>query len=41
MSLGELARNQLSELIIHGLDGKIRDKDFYGNNTVPPIDTKF
>lgn len=36
----KIAINQKSELVIHGLDGKIRDKDSYGNDTCPPRDTK-
>ena len=34
----EIARNNKSELIIHGRDGKIRDKDSYGNDHNPPKD---
>jgi hypothetical protein len=30
------ARNQESELVIHGLDGRIREKDSYGNDSFPP-----
>jgi len=36
----EIARNQHSEVVIHGEDGKIRDKDSYGNDPFPPRDTK-
>lgn len=32
----EIARNQESELLIHGQDGKIRDRDSYGNDPYPP-----
>ena len=32
----EIARNQHSELIIHGKDGKIRAKDSLGNDPFPP-----
>lgn len=32
----EIAKNQQSELIIHGKDGKIRDKNSYGNDPFPP-----
>ncbi|WP_040557578.1 DUF2188 domain-containing protein [Reinekea blandensis] len=32
----EIARNQKSEVVIHGRDGKIRDKDSYGNDPHPP-----
>ena len=35
-----IAQNQKSELVIHRLDGKIRDKDSYGNDPFPPRDTK-
>ncbi len=36
----EIAKNQESELVIHGKDGKIRDKDSYGNDPNPPKDKK-
>lgn len=32
----EIARNQRSELIIHRTDGRIRDRDSYGNDPFPP-----
>jgi uncharacterized protein YdaT len=32
----EIARNQGSELNIHGKDGQIRQKDSYGNDPHPP-----
>lgn len=32
----EIARNQESELFIHGLDGRIRERDSYGNDPYPP-----
>lgn len=32
----EIARNQESELVIHRPDGRIRDKDSYGNDPYPP-----
>lgn len=32
----EIAKNQESELIVHGTDGKIRQKDSYGNDNYPP-----
>ncbi len=32
----EIARNQKAELIVHGLDGKIRHRDSYGNDPFPP-----
>lgn len=31
-----IARNQKSELVVHGLDGKIRGKNSYGNDPYPP-----
>ena len=31
---------QKSEVVIHGTDGRIRDKDSYGNDPMPPKDTK-
>lgn len=37
----DIAKNQKSELVIHGKDGKIRDKDSYGNDPCPPRDTRF
>ena len=37
----DIAKNQQSELVIHGKDGKIRDKDSYGNDPCPPRDTRF
>lgn len=36
----EIARNQKSEIIIHGKDGRIQDKDSFGNDPNPPKDTK-
>lgn len=33
----EIAKNQQSELIIHGRDGKIREKNSYGADSYPPI----
>lgn len=32
----EIAQNQRSEVVIHGRDGKIRDKNSYGNDPYPP-----
>lgn len=32
----EIARNQEAELIIHGKDGRIREKDSHGNDPFPP-----
>jgi len=31
-----IARNEQSELVIHGKDGQIRQKDSYGNDPFPP-----
>ena len=36
----EIAKQQKSEVVIHGRDGKIRDKDSYGNDPFPPKDKK-
>lgn len=36
----EIAKNQQSELVIHGKDGRIQDKDSYGPDPNPPKDTK-
>ena len=36
----KVAINQQSELVIHGVNGKNRDKDSYGNDPIPPRDTK-
>lgn len=35
-----IAINERSELVIHGEDGKIRDKDSFGNDPFPPRDKK-
>lgn len=35
-----IARREQSEVVIHGRDGKIRDKDSYGNDPHPPKDKK-
>ena len=32
----EIARNHGSEVLIHGRDGKIREKNSYGNDPNPP-----
>lgn len=32
----EIARNQESELLVHGRNGRIREKDSYGNDNFPP-----
>ncbi len=37
----EIAINQGSELVIHGRDGRIRDKDSYGHDHCPPKDKKY
>ncbi len=34
----EKAINQHTELFIHGKDGRIRDRDSYGNDPCPPRD---
>lgn len=31
-----IARNQNSELFIHGKNGRIRERDSYGNDPFPP-----
>jgi hypothetical protein len=36
----DIAKNQRSEVVIHGRDGKIRDKESQGNDPCPPKDTK-
>lgn len=36
----ERAREEGGELTIHGKDGKIQDKDSYGNDPYPPEDKK-
>ena len=32
----EIAKNQEAELLIHGKNGQIRDRDSYGNDSYPP-----
>ncbi len=32
----QIARNQESELFIHGEDGRIRERDSYGSDPYPP-----
>ncbi len=32
----EIAQNQKSELLIHGENGRIREKNSYGNDPFPP-----
>lgn len=36
----QIAINQKSELVIHGKDGKIKDKDSFGNDPFPARDKK-
>ncbi len=36
----DVAQNQQSEVVIHGRDGRIRDRDSYGGDPSPPRDTK-
>lgn len=31
-----IARNNRSELVVHGTDGRIREKNSYGNDPCPP-----
>ena len=35
-----IARNQGVDVVIHGRDGRIRDKDSYGSDPFPPLDLK-
>ena len=35
-----LAQNQHTELVIHRPNGQIRDSDSYGNDQIPPRDSK-
>ena len=35
-----IAKNEKSDVVIHGRDGKIRDRDSYGNDPFPPRDRK-
>lgn len=32
----EIARNQGAELVVHGADGRIRQKSSFGNDSYPP-----
>ena len=32
----QIARNQGTELFVHGRDGQIRERDSYGNDPFPP-----
>ena len=34
----QIATNQSSELVVHGRDGRIRSKDSYGRDPLPPRD---
>src|SRR5690349_17665625 len=34
----KIARDKSGELVIHGKDGRIRDRDSYGNDPFPPSD---
>lgn len=36
----DIAINQRAELVIHGRNGAIQDKDSFGNDPNPPKDTK-
>lgn len=36
----KIAKKEGSEVVIHGKDGKIRDKDSYGPDPNPPKDKK-
>jgi len=36
----DIAITRRSEVVIHRPDGRIRDKDSYGNDPVPPRDRK-
>lgn len=36
----KVAKNQKAEFYVHGKDGKIREKDSYGNDPHPPKDKK-
>ena len=36
----EISRNQNSEFVIHGKDGRIQNSDSHGNDPCPPKDTK-
>ena len=35
-----MAQKERSELVIHGRDGRIRDKDSFGNDPCPPNDKR-
>ena len=34
----DIAKNNKSEIVIHGKDGRIQDKDSFGNDPNPPKD---
>ncbi len=36
----DIAKNQGTELFIHGRDGKIQDRDSFGHDSCPPKDKK-
>jgi len=36
----KIAKNQKAEFYVHGRDGKIREKDSYGNDPHPPKDKR-
>lgn len=36
----QMAKEMQTELVIHGRDGQIRDKDSYGPDPCPPLDKK-
>jgi hypothetical protein len=36
----QISRNQKTELITHGLDGRIQQSDSHGNDPCPPKDKK-
>ena len=35
------AKRARAEVVIHGIDGKIRSKDSYGSDPFPPRDTEY
>lgn len=36
----QISKNQKSELVIHGQDGRIRQKDSHGHDPCPPKDKR-
>ncbi|MPN49802.1 hypothetical protein SDC9_197424 [bioreactor metagenome] len=36
----DISRNQKTEFVVHGLDGRIQCSDSHGNDPCPPKDTK-